>query len=374
MSFTNNKLFKGVSPEFLEYVEGGFQRIELAPAEVIFREGDNGDCLYLIEKGQVKITKNTGGGNEQVLSILHEDDFFGEMAVLDQKPRSASAITVGPVFLWKISQAQFQAIIVNRYPEIAINLISIIIDRIRTLDRLFIDEMMKAERLKLVGQMTGGIIHDFKNPMASILMAAQIIEERVPDPDTKKLSRMMVDQISRMNAMARELLDYCRGETKLEIKSTSMEAILQRVIEVFGLEMGKKHIQLSTQIDTLPMIGLDTGKIERVIQNLMTNAIEAMPKGGQISLKATATLDSILVEVSDTGKGISQENLEKIFEPFFTEGKQVGTGLGLSICKRIVEAHGGIISVKSQLGSGTSFSIQFPFVGACSSLAPLNVA
>ncbi|MDZ4744103.1 MAG: ATP-binding protein [Verrucomicrobiota bacterium] len=373
MSFTNNKLFIGVPQDFLSNIEGGFQKIDLAPSEIIFREGDKGDCLYLIEDGQVKITKNTTGSSEQVLSVLQPNDFFGEMAVLDQKPRSATATTVSHCILWQISQAQFQAIIVNRYPEIAVNLISIIIDRIRSLDHLFIDEMMKSERLKLVGQMTGGIVHDFKNPMAAILMAAQIFEERSPDHELKKLARMMVDQISRMNAMTRELLDYCRGETKLDIKSVPIEGILNKTVELFTAEAAKRHIHFVLQSEPLPVISADDGKIERVIQNLVTNAFEAMPKGGQITINAGATLDSIKIQIADTGKGIPARNIAKIFEPFFTEGKQQGTGLGLSICKRIIEAHNGLISVDSHEGKGTTFTIQLPLV-TTSCLAPLKTA
>ncbi len=373
MSFTNNKLFTGVSEEFLNNIEGGFQPLHLAPNEVIFREGDPGNCLYLIAEGQVKITKNTNGSNEQVLSILQADDFFGEMAVLDEKPRSASAITVGQTALWQITQSQFQAIIVNRYPEIAINLIRIIIDRIRSLDRLFIDEMMKSERLQLVGQMTGGIIHDFKNPMASILMAAQIFEERSPTEDMKKLARMMIDQISRMNTMSHELLDFCRGETRLDVKPVSLEMILVKTVELYSAEAAKRHIQFETVLETLPMINADAGKLERVIQNLVTNAFDAMPKGGRVFIRSNGTLDSISISVADTGKGIPARNLGKIFEPFFTEGKQQGTGLGLSICKRIIEAHGGLISVESQEGRGTTFTVQLPLAGI-SCRAPLKTA
>nr|WP_306469779.1 HAMP domain-containing sensor histidine kinase [Oscillatoria laete-virens] len=233
--------------------------------------------------------------------------------------------------------------------------------------------MMKAERLKLVGQMTGGIIHDFKNPMASILMAAQIFEERSPTPDMKKLARMMIDQISRMNAMSHELLDFCRGETRLDLKPLSLEGVLEKTVELFSAEAAKRHIHFITDFQTLPVINADAGKIERVIQNLVTNAFDAMPKGGSVTLSSGASLDSIVIKITDTGKGIPEKNLAKIFEPFFTEGKQQGTGLGLSICKRIIEAHGGIISVESREGVGTSFSIQLPLVES-SSLAPLKTA
>ncbi|MDX2227325.1 MAG: ATP-binding protein [Verrucomicrobiae bacterium] len=374
VSFLTNKIFSGIDREFLAKAEGLFKREAISAQEVIFREGDPGDVMFLIDTGHVKITKKGRGGGNEVLSTLTNDDFFGEMAVIDEEPRSATAISVEACVLWKIDRHDFQTLIVCRYPDIAMNLIKIITARIRSLDRLFVAEMLKSERLSLVGQMAGSIVHDFRNPMTAIKSAGQILQINKKPETIDRMAEIIVSQVDKMELMTRELLDYCRGECRYEMQPVSIEKLLRTIEEESREPLARKKVSLTVQVEPMPSLMADPHALERVLVNLMNNSADAMPQGGNITFRAQFETDRIELMVADTGKGMGPEILSQIFEPFFTQGKKKGTGLGLAIVKRIIEAHGGTIRVESEPGLGTTFTIQLPLVTAPASDAPLKTA
>jgi signal transduction histidine kinase len=170
----------------------------------------------------------------------------------------------------------------------------------------------------------------------------------------------MIHQVDRLSAMVQEILEFSRGMSSTVLTTTSLTAAMDAALPFMDAELAERKITLVRQYGYEGDVLLDAGKFARVIANLVGNAADAMPDGGTITVHTTASDAGITVEVSDTGAGIPDDVLKKIFEPFFTHGKKHGTGLGLSIVKRIMDDHHGTIEVFSTPGKGSTFRLSLP--------------
>jgi len=228
------------------------------------------------------------------------------------------------------------------------------------------EELQRANQMALVGQMSAGLAHEIKNPLAGIKTTLDVLaDELVLQPADKELFARVSNEISRMEKLLKSLLNYGRPPQPqldlvdmnrlLEATISNVEAAVRRNSE-FAICFVKEFAP------ELPRVEADSAQMQQVFLNILLNAVDAMETAGNITiLTRREDEDRILIKVSDTGKGISEAALNKIFNPFFTT-KSKGTGLGLSICKRLVEQHGGLIQVESQVESGTSFIITLPLV------------
>ena len=157
------------------------------------------------------------------------------------------------------------------------------------------------------------------------------------------------------NKIVNDLVDYSR-EVRLELKEESLKKLVTESLNLLGVP---EKIEAKNQLDDKPTVKVDADKIKRVFINLIKNAIDAMPNGGKITINSRQVNDCVEVSFSDTGAGIAEDVLPKLFSPLFTTKAQ-GMGFGLAICKRIIEAHGGTISVKTVKGQGTTFTLTLP--------------
>jgi signal transduction histidine kinase len=219
--------------------------------------------------------------------------------------------------------------------------------------------MMRSERLSLLGTTISSIVHDMNNPIGTILGACQVIQSAAHDTLTIQMSGLIRDAIDRMETMARELIDFSRGNTELRLKVMKVPEL----VEQLESEFIKCRIGAEVQVvlEYRGEIRIDRHRMLRVFGNLLKNAREAVEMGDPNVLRfSVRQVDNVLrFEVSDTGHGIKADLLPKIFEPFATAGKRNGTGLGLAISKSVVEAHSGTIAVKSD-NTGTTFTIDLP--------------
>jgi len=189
------------------------------------------------------------------------------------------------------------------------------------------------------------------------------------EEEKKALTRIIHDEALRMGKLVNELLDMARiqsGQLKLQIQEVDLVGICAHVLNKFEKMAEESHVRLSLEQETpIPFVAADADRIEQVLTNLVDNALRHTSDGGAITVRLRKLKDEVLLEVEDTGTGIPTEDLPFIFERFYktdkarTRGK-TGTGLGLAIVKNIVEAHGGMITAKSQVGKGTTFSIVLP--------------
>jgi len=221
-------------------------------------------------------------------------------------------------------------------------------------------EMVNNERLTAVGRMAATILHDIRNPIATMRLYAEVIKKRSDSRDAARMADEMIHQVDRLSAMVQEILEFSRGMSSTVLATTSLTAAMDAALPFMDTELAERKITLVRQYGYEGDVLLDAGKFARVIANLVSNAADAMPEGGTITVLTTASDAGITVEVSDTGAGIPDDVLKKIFEPFFTHGKKHGTGLGLSIVKRIIDDHHGTIEVFSTPGKGSTFRLSLP--------------
>jgi signal transduction histidine kinase/putative methionine-R-sulfoxide reductase with GAF domain len=220
------------------------------------------------------------------------------------------------------------------------------------------EQLLKAQRLAVIGELAGMVGHDLRNPLTSISGAQYYLKKRLSLEANDKI-RDMLELIERniaySNKIINDLLDYSR-EIELEISESTPKALVKEALRLVEIP---KNVQVLDLTKNKPKIRVDIEKLRRVFVNLIKNAVEAMPKGGKITIKSRALGENLEMVFADTGVGMSKQTLEKLWTPLFTT-KAKGMGFGLAICKRFVEAHVGSISVKSALGKGTTFTVTIP--------------
>jgi two-component system, NtrC family, sensor kinase len=228
------------------------------------------------------------------------------------------------------------------------------------------EELLNKEKLASMGQLAAGVAHEINNPLGSILLFADTLYREADEKDRRREDlKMIVQETLRSKKIVSDLLSFARQQDVLAQES-DVHDILQQAINSVSRQPSFAQVQIVRNFASdLPHIQADPSQIVQVFVNLLNNSTEAMPRGGTITIETRRTNHQPAVEivVTDTGGGISEENVGKLFNPFFTTkplGK--GTGLGLSIVYGIIKMHRGQISVKSQLGKGTTFTITLPVI------------
>jgi signal transduction histidine kinase len=227
--------------------------------------------------------------------------------------------------------------------------------------------MQRAEQMRVVGEMAAGLVHEIKNPLAGIKASMQVLlqEGNVPEGDQVILSKVM-EEVNRIESLLKSLLNFAKPP-KPQLVPAAVNSILESTL-TFSLPYSsvalssRKAIEIVKNLDPrLPMIMADPMQMQQVFLNLLMNAAEAMPQGGTLTVKTSGSggTEGVRIEIADTGKGIDPEIGENIFQPFFTT-KHKGSGLGLAISKQFVEMHAGKISAGKNPGGGTVFTIVLP--------------
>jgi len=231
----------------------------------------------------------------------------------------------------------------------------------------------RAEHLAGIGRLAANIAHEIRNPLASISGAVEMLK-RLPgtDAETNNLVEIAMREVDRVNALITSFLDYARPRTD-ERQRLDLGEMVREIAKIFEQERRTKEVALRCLAPSGILVEAAAGQMQQVLWNLLRNAVDAMPKGG--TLTVGAGLDAahqMTLAVAATGIGIDGELLPKIFQPFFTSKKRRGLGLGLPICDRIVKAHGGRIDVLSQPGQGTTFNIHLPLETASADASALT--
>ena len=357
--FRGNNLLTGIRDDIYARLADRIEIQYFKPDQVIFDENEPGDCLFLIGRGSVKISKKGRGGQQETLAYLLEEDFFGEMALVDNGRRSAQAAAVGEVTLGRVDRAGWDLFLRLAPHEVLGNFTKAVTKRLRENNQHFIEQVMRNERLSLIGTTISSIVHDMNNPISCILGACDIIKVKNQDPVVSQMRALIREAVDKMDTMTKELVDFSRGKTTLNLQSLSVGEFIH------GLEPDftrcRPIVDVRVEVFYDGPILVDRHRLLRVFGNLIRNAREAMKDcERKMLIVAVRRMDThVRFEFSDTGAGIPAELLPRIFEPFMTHGKTNGTGLGLAISKAVVEAHGGTITAVSS-EQGTSFRVDLP--------------
>lgn len=221
------------------------------------------------------------------------------------------------------------------------------------------EETLRLDQLASLGKLAAGIAHEIRNPLTGISLLLDDLHDRAGlTPEERDLIRKALGEIERMERLTKSLLSFA-SPPKAELRSARLDEIVWEVATLLDRGCRQKGIELKVNCDRLPPILVDSDRIRQAVLNLIKNAMEALPDEGHIEAVLFDSDGSQTISISDNGPGIRHQDLELIFEPFFTS-KGAGTGLGLSITKRIAEDHGGSLTVVSNEGMGTTFSLRLP--------------
>jgi PAS domain S-box-containing protein len=219
-------------------------------------------------------------------------------------------------------------------------------------------QLLRAERLAAIGGVAGMVSHDLRSPLSGITSAVYYLKTKGQSKMSEKEKEMLTvieKSVDRSNRIIGDLLDYSR-EIKLDRSEADTKSLLEEALAQLEVPSG---INIIKKVESEPRMNVDKDKIVRVFINLIKNAIDAMPTGGVLVIKSEEAEDDLCISFTDTGTGISEENLQKLWTPLFTT-KTKGMGFGLPICKRFIEAHEGRILVESKVGKGTTFTVRIP--------------
>ena len=224
---------------------------------------------------------------------------------------------------------------------------------------------INSERLAFIGTLAGGLAHEIKNPLSTLNINLQLLQEELESmtgENSKRVYRktqVLQKEVQRLEQILNDFLRFARGQ-KLELKDHDINEILDEVADFVTPEIKQKKILILKSYDAdLPQCHLDSNLIKQAILNIIINAEQAMENGGELMIRTSKDKKYIQIDITDTGPGIPKDIIDKIFQVYFST-KKTGTGLGLPTAKRIIEDHRGTISVQSEEGKGTNFSIRLP--------------
>jgi signal transduction histidine kinase len=227
------------------------------------------------------------------------------------------------------------------------------------------DRIRLADRLSSLGHLAAGVAHEIRNPLNAIGMGIQRLKREFPPPEESKqeeflsFTDLIFKEIRRVNQIIEQFLTLSRP-FQLHLKESRIEDLLKNGITLLREEAASMGIHIEDKISpSLPPVLLDEEKLTQALINIMKNGMQAMGRGGQLRIEAHSVKDSVEINITDTGVGIPADRMEKIFNYYYTT-KDNGVGLGLPITHRIIEAHGGRLKVKSQVGKGTCMTLTLP--------------
>lgn len=373
--------FRNLPGDALEAVAAACVEASLPSGTVVFHEGEPGDRLFILLEGRVELWKGHETPREGHLVTHGPGRVFGEMALVDNLPRSATAIAVGDVQLLWLSRAQFHDL-VRQYPELALSIMKSLSAIVRESNDSFVNdlhmrnrelenayarleeaqrELLLSERFSNLGKMANLILHDIRNPVSVMRGYAAMLHQMARDPESvHDVARRITMEADRLAHLSGELLDYARGEVRLDLCVVAPSHVARSAIRSITERYRNMDIALCVEDGGDSPVVMDRERMVRVLLNLLENARKACRDSGNVTLEIARTNGGVAMTVRDTGEGMPQEMVAHVFEPFVSLSREGGTGLGLVVVRSIVEAHGGTVVLTSRPGEGTEIRVELP--------------
>ena len=370
-----------------DHVTQSFTELRCAPGEIVFSENEPGDTMYIVLSGRFAILKGDLD-SPTIIGYRGEGEIFGEMALLDNQPRSATIIAIEPLHLLSISRQSFRQLL-EVMPSVSFRIMETLSARLRRSnvvrsqgDRsekqlinqvtLLQNEKQRLEELQRLRQETSElIIHDLRNPLSAIAISMKMLSVMLPEEALqphRQLLEVAQTSTERMRRLVDTLLEVSRmeaGETEFIFSEVDLRPMLAEIVNDVSV-IDRKGVDIVLQVPAdLPAVQADRDKIERVVTNLLDNALKYTPENGRIVFEAGVQEGFIKIGVTDSGPGIPPDQRERIFERFAQVDSERrvrrGFGLGLAYCRLAVERHGGRIWVEEgDEGIGSRFNFTLP--------------
>jgi signal transduction histidine kinase len=236
-----------------------------------------------------------------------------------------------------------------------------------TAERQLRAQMLQAEKLSVIGELAAGMAHNFNNMLTTILTRAQLLQQQLEVREAMQRGLSLIRQAAADGAaIVRRLQQLARGEAMLEKQTVDLAALVRTVVETTQPVWREqatgegRAVTVALELAPVPPIWGRAAELREVLTNLLLNAVEAMPQGGELTLRTWAQAGQVCVAVSDTGMGMTAEVQQRLFDPFFTTKGARGTGLGLTVSQTLIKGHQGTLSVQSAPGRGATFVITLP--------------
>jgi signal transduction histidine kinase len=377
----NIYFFNSMSDHALEKIASIGIEKKYDTGTIIFFEDMPGDCFFVILEGEAEIWKRYGQEDEVLLGVSGAGQPVGEMALIDERPRSATVRARTPLKVFTIAASDFR-ILLESETSICVTLLRAVTMMVRRSNEAHItdldrqnrelarayadlktaqDELVSRERLSVMGKFSSLILHDIRNPLSALKSRIELLKQNYREKDYFEESIEKINNdISRMELLTAEFLDYARGDIRLQMTVCNLENLFERLRESMVMKTGRSLVSLHIENLVEKPVIIDEDRILRVLINASENACKAMPEGGLLSIVAKREGDKLFFDITDTGSGMSEETQAHIFEPFYSVSPGGGTGLGMIIIKNIVDAHNGTIRISSREGEGTSVHIELP--------------
>jgi len=355
-----NRFLEGFTPAGRERLLTHLVHQDLRAGAYLFHEGDVADGVCLVLEGEVEIVM-TAGNREEIIRCLHAGDYLGEVAVLDGHGRSTDARARSNSSIATIPSAVLLDALATEPVSLTLGLFQTVLNHLRRSNELFMHEVVRKEKLSLVGEMASSLMHDLRNPISGIHLAADLITMTHADGETVHCCDNIRLQCDRVVAMAGELLEFSKGESKLNLSRTDTSAFLQQFITLNEEYFRRTGLKFNLEAEP-GAIEVDSMRLLRLLQNLVSNAVEALDAkpGGCVDIRAWVKDSIFYLTVSDNGPGIPDAVRDRLFEPFVTHGKKGGTGLGMAIARNVATAHRGSLTFETTAGKGTRFLLKLP--------------
>lgn len=355
---------------------------KLFPAgSILFFEDMPGEFFFIVLEGEVEIWKRYGQPDSVLLGISGAGQPIGEMALIDNRPRSATVKAKTDLVTLVVQASDFDELLYSDN-SICVTLLKAVTMMVRKSNEAHVsdldrqnrelartntelrqaqEELISRERLSVLGKFSSLILHDIRNPLSALKTRVELLKMNRDDSGYFDDAIMKIEgDITRMETLAAEFLDYARGDIRLNMSVSTIDRLFERFSDLMALKNCPclPEIVIKNYVKT-PVI-IDEERLLRVLINAGDNACKAMKNGGTLRLTAEPADEFVLLTISDTGAGMPPEVLAHIFEPFYSSSSAGGTGLGMIIIKNIVEAHRGSVAVVSEVGQGTEVKISLP--------------
>jgi signal transduction histidine kinase len=313
--------------------------------------------LYVVVDGELLVTRALADGKTERLATMTQGDFFGELPLVDDGPRSATVTAATGAVVARLPAPAVDRLLAEA-PIIMRTIAATLAGRLRAADEARVMARLNEERLSLIGKTAAMLVHDLRNPIGAVVGFADLIIDGIGSPAT------YAGRIKRatgfMSGMVDDLLAYAKGARSYELAPIAVREIIEDV-EEFALmpleRAGRIDVRRSVAGDGT--INGDRRALSRSLLNIVKNAADAMPGQGVLVFEVVTDAGAVRFAISDTGGGIPAHVLPTLFEPFATHGKKGGTGLGLAMTKAAIDAHRGEIAVSTG-ADGTRFTVTLP--------------
>ena len=373
--------FKSLSDQEILLVAKACHEEHHSSGDILFQEGSAADRCYIVLEGRVEVWKDYTEAKPSLLGVHGPGHFFGELALLDELPRSATVVARENTRVLFLYREDFRNLI-RDHSSIALSVMVSISFMLRSSNEVFLEDLKKRnieleaayreleevhadrlrnERLSTLGKFSSMILHDIRNPLSMLKGLLQLMILNIHDSEKLEVNiRNALAEVARLENLAAEFLDYSRGEIRLNLGVSTASWLFKRVEESIRERFRSSGLSVAVDCRLEDALLLDGERILRALLNVADNARKAMSPGGVLTLRAFPEGDANIFVLEDTGEGMSPEVLAHIFEPFYSSSKAGGTGLGMLIVKNVVEAHGGTVTVESEPGRGTRVRLSIP--------------